>query len=377
VKTKYPDRLRKVLLRSIIFAVLLTSCLEGTQNVKGPGVLPGDNKTGLEQVDNVENGILQFKSGFEGTTHITGEISTTSSKENWIEGVDGSLGDWNSLKNGTNPNLNWVKYSYGWFQGGHMEIVQDPTGADNHVLRLRNTNIISGLSRAQWQLNQVKDYWNDDGQSNKFTQQFYRYRMYIPGDITTVPSYSSWSSWYMIWESHTWPQFSGGEKTRFGIYLQKNPNSSLWYFRVVQTRPEGCDDYEKPVTCDVYWDNKSHQNIPVPFDQWFTFEVFFKYSETDGEWYVAITKDGEQRQEIAHFLGRTKYDDKLHDQMIMKMYHSSAYLNAIGETNQYYDDLEIWGDYPPGYFAPSIVTPSLTPTLSITPAATSISPALP
>jgi hypothetical protein len=350
MKTKRPDRLRKILPRGIIFAILLISCLGGTQNVKGLGILP---------VDDVGNGILQFKSGFEGSTHITGNTNTTGGVDNWIEGVDGPLGDWSSLKNGTNSTLAWNKYAYAYLNGGHMAIVPDPTNPNNHVLRFMNDG---GGNRSQWQLTQVKDYWTDDGRPNQFTQQFYRYRMYIPSDIKKVPSYNSHAPWYMIWESHTWPQFSGGEKTRHGIYLQKNQNSNLWYFNAIQERPEGCHYYEGPgPSCVVYWDNHEHQNIPVPFDQWFTFEVFFRYSETDGEWYVAITRDRQPRQEIAHFVGRTKFDEKLHDQMIMKMYHDTGYISVLGETRQYYDDLEIWSDYPPGYFDnSSTVTPTIT-----------------
>ncbi len=305
-----------------------------------------------------------FMSGFEGTTHITGDASITSAKDNWIEGVDGSLGNWSSLKTGNYSSLDWVKQAYGWFQGGRMEIVQDPTGANNKVLRLRNTNVVGGVSRSQWHLNQAV-FWRDDGTPNKFDQQFYRYRMYIPSNITTVPSFSSWSPWYMIWESHTWPEFSGGETARHGIFLQKNPNSSVWYFKARQTSPDNCDTFEGSTSsCVVYWDNKEHQNIPVPFDQWFTMEIFFKYSETDGEWYVAITKEGQPRQEIAHLEGRTKYGAKLHDQTVFKMYHSSEYTNVLGETSQYYDDFEIWNDYPPGYFTSITGTPSHSPTIT-------------
>lgn len=326
--------LEKQLFYLLIFTVLLSSC--APYNLRAVSVP-----------------VLQFSSGFEGTTHITGTVSTTTSQDGWIEGNDGLLGNWSALKIGNYSNLSWVHQAYGWFQGGRMEIVADSTDAANHVLRLRNTNAIGSASRSQWELNQVV-FWNDDGLLNQFMQQFYRYRMYIPSDITRTVSYSNHAPWYMIWESHTWPQFAGGELTRHGIYLQKNGNSNVWYMNVIQERPEGCHYYEGPgPDCVAYWDNQENHNISVPFDQWFTFEVFFKYSSTDGEFYVSITRDGQPRQVIAHYLGQTQWDNKLHDQMIIKMYHDSAYLSTLSQTVQYYDDLEIWSDYPPGYFEPA------------------------
>ncbi|MFC1647146.1 hypothetical protein ACFL1A_02550 [Patescibacteria group bacterium] len=313
-----------------------------------------------------EDGILQFKSGFEGGTHITGEPSITSSKDGWIEGIDSSvptaLGDWSKLKNNGDEYLDWLVQAAGWFQGGRMEIVQDPAGFSNKVLRLHNTNVVGGVSRSSWELRQAV-YWNNDGKPNRFDKQFYRFKIYIPSDITTVASYSRWSPWYMIWESHAWAEeyFSDGEKTRYAIYLRKRPNSNHWYFSVQKSRPTGCGGYNGPLdsdSCELYWDNQGvGQIIPVPFDQWFTFELFFKYSETGGEWYVAITRNGEQREVVAHFQGQTKYDQKLHDQMMFKMYHNQIYTQELGETNQYYDDFEIWSDYPPGYFSGASSTP--------------------
>lgn len=322
------------------------------------------------------DGVLQFKSGFEGTTRITGEISTVSGKDGWIEGIDGSLGDWSSLKVGNYSNLDWVVQAIGWFQGGRMEIVLDPTGLKNRVLRFRNTAVVSGVSRSQWQLNQV-NYWTIDGVPNRFKQQFYRYRMYIPSDITKIISYGSRAPWYVIWESHSWNEYwSEGEQTRYAVYLQKRENSNLWYLNVQQSNPENCTDPYgiSHTACKVFWDNRGvGQSIAVPFDEWFTLDVFFKYSETDGEWYVAITRDGQKRQEIAHYVGRTKYGEKLHDQMIMKMYANAAYQKALGEYSQYYDDLEIWSDYPPGYWVSPIPptptdtqTPTHTPTVTAT-----------
>jgi hypothetical protein len=161
--------------------------------------------------------------------------------------------------------------------------------------------------------------------------------MYIPKEIETLYSYSESAKWYMIWESHSWVS----EDTRHGIYIRKDTNSNHWYFEVVQQRPEGA--------ANTLWENVDKQDIAVPFGEWFTFDVFFKYHETDGEFYVAITREGKPRQVVAHFKGRTKFDQKLHDQMVFKLYHHRDYLDKLGETSHYYDDFEIWSDYPPGY----------------------------
>jgi len=286
-------------------------------------------------------GELQFKSGFEPNTYLT---SST------IKGTDNSaplgINDWDSLSD----YLPWAKYSSFYLEGGSMNITEDPTGADNLVLHFHNTEIVNGHSRTQWTLKQVSG-WSDDGQQNLFDQQFYRYRMYIPEEISTLFSYSEWARWYMIWESHTWES----ENTRHGVYIRKDTNSNHWYFRVLQESPEGC--HGNPSNCDYYWENNgawaptyNGQNVAVPFGQWFTFEVFFKYHELNGEFYVAVTRENNPRQIVAHFIGQTQYGTKLRDQMVFKFYHDSEYINRLPNgTHQYYDDFEIWSDYPPGY----------------------------
>jgi hypothetical protein len=296
-----------------------------------------------------EGGILQFKSGFEDNTRIGGSGGLAGRK---IEGIDNSSPDdinsWDKLFSG--DYLPWVVQAYGYLQGGALKIAQDPTDPNNKVLHLHNTELDveeQRLSRSQWTMMQAQ-WWVDDGTPNQFDKQFYRYRMFIPDNIPSTYTYGDWSRWYMIWESHSWPEETVGEKTRYGVYIKKDTNSDHWYFRAIQQRPEGCSDPGQG-PCEAYWENTDNQNIAVPFGKWFTFEVFFKYHESDGEFYVAITEDGKPRQVVAHYEGQTKFDQKLHDQMVFKMYHHRDYLDKLGETSQYYDDFEIWSDYPPGY----------------------------
>jgi hypothetical protein len=60
------------------------------------------------------------------------------------------------------------------------------------------------------------------------------------------------------------------------------------------------------------------------------------------------------QEELVHFKGRTKNGTKLENQTLFKNYHHARYIPLLkdaGFTNGaclFYDDLEIWNDYPEG-----------------------------
>ncbi len=286
-------------------------------------------------------GKLQFKSGFEADSYLS-----------WsgIHGIDKSMpsgiNNWDNIK----QNVPWAKYQSYYAEGGGWKISRDPKNINNHVLHLYNRGAVGNVSRSQWTLKQVANTaWQDDGEPNLFNQQFYRFRIYIPEKIKNLYSYSESAAWFMIWESHAWePElFAGGENTRYAIQLEKKQNRNFWNFRVVKQRPEGINNW---YNCNV----AEYCQVAVPFGEWFTMEIFFKYDETDGVFYVAIKRDGYPRQIVANFTGQTKHDQKLHDQMMFKLYHDPDYLVRLATqgdagTDLYYDDFEIWSGYPPGY----------------------------
>ena len=273
--------------------------------------------------------VLQFKSGFEPDTYILGDK---------IKGIDNSgppgANSWHNLSD----YLPWLLMGDGYFEDGSMEISTDPFNSANHVLHLHTFQNDRGYARSQWSLEQVHD-WHVEGEANLFEQQFYRFRMLIPNRISTLYSYDENSAWYMIWESHAW-EF---ENTRHGIYINKAANSNEWHFLVVQRYP---GDFGA-----ILYENKIYRDVVVPMGEWFTFDIFFRYHETNGEFYASIKRDGRPKQTIADFKGQTKFGTKLHDQMMFKLYHDGDYINrtsALGldGIHQYYDDFEIWSDYP-------------------------------
>jgi hypothetical protein len=302
------------------------SCEEGIYECQNGVLVCSDN------TDDHCGGVLLFESGFEPDTYVL---------DDEIKGIDNNattgINDWGNLSG----YLPWVLYGDAYFEGGSMEISEDPFDSENHVLHLHNTENVSDYSRSQWELEQVHN-WYVEGDPNLFEQQFYRFRILIPERITTLYSTEERAGWYMIWESHAWDF----EPTRHGIYLFKLEDSDHWGFRIVQ---------QSSITSEYLYENEDYYDVEVPIDEWFTMEIFFKYDEIDGEFYVAIQRDGQPRQTIANYTGQTKYGTKLHDQMMFKLYHHSDYLNrttALGldGIHQYYDDFEIWSDYPPDYW---------------------------
>lgn len=311
----------------------------GASEICGNGI--DENCDGVDAVCGI-GGVLQFKSGFENDVYIDNK---DMAQNRFIKGVDltqpASMGDWDTFS-----NLPWAEHTNGYFQGGNMEIISDPLDYSNKILHFfNNAKVLQSdyVSRSQWTLKQNKS-WVDDGSPNLFDKQFYRYKILIPDDMTKVYSYGEWAGWYMIWESHAWDS----EDMRHGIYIRKAKDSDLWYFRMVQ---QAVGSSGKP----ILWENSAQQDIAVPFGEWFTLDVYFKYHESDGEFYASIKTQNEPRKLLGHLKGKTKFGTKLRDQMVLKMYHDGDYidkLKAIGldGTHQYYDDFEIWSDYPPGYW---------------------------
>lgn len=292
-----------------------------------------------------KGGKLIFKSGFEADTYTTSEASTHS-----ILGIDNTvangINNWTSLGNGT--YLPWAKFQSLYDQGGAWEITTDPVGGANKVLHFHNTSAEGGITRTQWSLKTVNQ-WTDDGTPNLYDKQFYRIRMYIPTETDEAFDLDEANLFYMIWESHVWEpeSFEDGENTRYGVYIDKFANEAWWHFRVVKQRPEGTVLWYN-LTANAEWCDVNHA---VPFGEWFTFDVYLKYAEVGGEFYVAYQRDGEERKTVGHFIGQTKYDKKIHS-AAWKMYQDDDFLTRLPDgPHQYFDDFEVWSDYPPGYWS--------------------------
>jgi len=57
---------------------------------------------------------------------------------------------------------------------------------------------------------------------------------------------------------------------------------------------------------------------------------------------------------VTDYRGQTRYDNKVFNQTVFKFYHQAEILERVWAldqdgTVQYYDDFEIWSDFPPGY----------------------------
>jgi hypothetical protein len=309
---------------AVFIIQFITACGGGSSTNSGPISPPQD-------------GELLFQSGFEPNVVFASRSAEAGTIQDIDQSSPSELNDWDKLP----IYLDWMATQISYVEGGNLALVQDPTDPTNRVLQLKNTRDEGGHARSQWSMRQA-DSWGDTGGQNIFDKQFYRQKMYIPAETETLFSFGQWSRWYMIWESHAWAD----DQTRHGVYIKKDSNSNHWYFQVVQENPEGYQN--------VKWENTANQHVAVPFGQWFTFDVFFKYHDTDGAFYVAITTDGQGRQVVADYRGKTKYGNKMFNQTVFKLYHHTDILNRMQNlgfdgTTQYYDDFEIWSNFPPGY----------------------------
>jgi hypothetical protein len=282
----------------------------------------------------------QFASGFEPNTYYGSRA---------IRGVDQSTGyDWDQLRAGSLTDLEWIQQSTIYYQPNDsnplypIAMVADPAGGSNTVLRLRNAQTDGSLARSQYALWQFTG-WGDTGHPNAYDQHYFTTKMYIPSALQNSYSFSQRCEWYMIWESHAWTD----EPNRHAIWIEKRSNSDVWYMRMSQERPEGTAVWE---STERMYDTSSPSvpdyNFRINFDEWFTWEVFFKYREdTSGRFWSRIT-DSEGTRVIGDYNGRTRHGTALFDIEPFKMYHHADFINSIGQTNQYYDNWEIRGAIP-------------------------------
>jgi hypothetical protein len=281
-------------------------------------------------------GVLRWRTGFEGSTMVGRSFTGQDPGD--------ALSNWDTISSA----LPWVTSHGTLLEGGTVSIADDPAGGTNKVLHCNTTaispNYVPGVNgnykaRAQYDFRQ-RDTWTALGPPNLYDRQFFRWRAYYDTAIRDCVPFNTASPWFSVYEHHAWIFDQG----RFTIHPYKAASSSDWVFFVrVAWR---ADDYSPWQYLHTIY------NGTVPFGRWFTMEVFFRYHETDGEFMVAIVDNGE-REIVARIQDQTKFGEKLNNATLFKHYHHGYYIEqlaASGGVKTYYDNLEFWSDYPPGYW---------------------------
>ncbi len=258
---------------------------------------------------------LLFSSGFEEGTFLTDPVSDYEIN-NWpgyklIKGTDSISGfAWPpDILGSTFGGIHIIDDDNGAGINNEIQSIVGHTGESSKVL-FQRINYNSGVTQAPYQINSIQR--NPDKLYMSFWMKI---------DASSV---SKKYDWRAIWEYKT-ANWDAGNGFRMIAYIERDE------FGVERWRFQG-DSNPNP----YYW-SVSNYLVPVPREEWFKVEIFFKWSTGD-DGYASMKINGEI---IAENYGPTTYnDDNLGGIFIHQIYGSST------PMFQWVDDIEIWDDEP-------------------------------
>lgn len=298
---------------------------------------------------------LLLHSGFENNTNISADMRD-------IHGIDQTTGfDWDATPAWIDSTrlvylVNRDKKLSEFMETDIVEAI-GPHGNKTRVLHFQNKADDpdrSSTSRTEYSLFGRKPPHN-------YREGFCRYYMKLPGNLADRVPYEKRAPWYMIME---WKEPNSGMRLsaeeckkrggtkggsnnyRINIHIRKEEHSHDFYWQVTGQHPQPCRVTE--------WTSIDYTH-KVPLGEWFLVEAYMKQHKTDGRVFFAVNGhvilDTDQTRPKG-FTGRTQHKENplpLRFWSIFKSYHDTDW-HKTGPTHQWYDDVEVWSSFPPGYF---------------------------
>jgi len=286
---------------------------------------------------------LLFKSGFEQGTSLqvpAGNMQGgANSVEQLLNGTDNSTGyDWSALWGlyGSDLALDGIHLIPGDGQNGNpfssvflnaLDPTEKRTGSQSLLMN------VSGFSNPNCNPACGQDTFNVTGTLS--VNSFYE-RVWVklpPEFLTQAQSYSSWWRSFFAFKSssnHRWEAY---------IYRNSGINGGQPYWHT-----HSDDLTDSHAYSQTYW-TQENTTVPVPINQWFQMEIYFKLSSgSDGRYFWAITDPNGVSHTLAdqqgpNFTASTS-GEYIHGLYLMNMYGSNW------PMKQWLDDLEVW-DSPP------------------------------
>jgi hypothetical protein len=157
------------------------------------------------------------------------------------------------------------------------------------------------------------------------------HRMYIHPDVEFIRNYPELMDWFSIAEiwNRRDPNLDGSStgSARWGISINKIKGTGQPLYWVLY------GEYSQPssIQGNNFW-KYSNDNIPIPFGQWFTLDIFLRRGDTEtGKIIITITPDGGTTQTIFDVTGTTMYPGRndlwLETWQPFKLYLDDTYLD--------------------------------------------------
>jgi hypothetical protein len=178
----------------------------------------------------------------------------------------------------------------------------------------------------------------------------------LPDRITRAKS----TPWYMIME---WKEPNSGIKHSEEACRAAGegpPGSNNYRINIGIQRAAGATNFrwiihgQHPQPCRKTEWSYTNPEIDVPLGQWFLVEGYMKQHALQGRVYFAVNGKvvlDSNRTRPSGFTGRTQHADnplELRFWSPLKNYHSMDW-NRDGPVSQWYDEFELWTDFPPGH----------------------------
>ncbi len=301
-------------------------------------------------------GRLLLRSGFEPPVRVTDDMRD-------LTGGDGDqITDWESTPG-------WIESSRfvylvsrdknsADFMTSSITKMAGPKGIESHVLCMRN--IADDPDHGSTSRNEYSFFGRKP--PHDYKQGYARYWMKLEADLPDRLSNEKSTPWYMIME---WKEPNSGIKYsaekcreagegpagtnnyRINVGIRREADATRFRWVINGEHPQPCRKKE--------W-SFDDSGVEVPFGEWFLVEAYMKKHDTKGRVYFAVNKQvvldtAETRPD--GFTGRTQHADnplELKFWSPMKNYHGMEW-NEKGPLCQWYDDFELWTDFPPGHSA--------------------------
>ncbi len=129
------------------------------------------------------------------------------------------------------------------------------------------------------------------------------------------------------------------------VVIHRDAGSTDFRWIITGQHPQPCRKTE--------WSYTNPQ-VDVPLGDWFLVEAYMKKHAAQGRVYFAVNGEvvlDTKQTQPSGFTGRTQHADnplELQFWSPLKNYHGMEW-NRRGSVSQWYDDFELWTDFPPGH----------------------------
>ncbi len=292
---------------------------------------------------------LIFRSGFEPKTRLT----KPDAEGDWfdIKGIDESLPDKNNwigdLENNDHIRAFKVRYGGGDDSMRYARLINDPTGNNagkvlKYYIKEANSNDY-GRGRIQAAL-----YLQDN-----VKEVYSKVRVFLPNYTwAKVKDIDMSFTWLMPMELWTDINKSEGKRSRISLNYYKNEKGPVdnLFWRLTASHTNGGGKYITD------W-NINNTAIPVPLNQWVTYEYYAKQGDKDnGRFYMSIQPDGEDKQVVFDVHNATQspnndYPSGFDSWATMKLYTNKELIEQVEAKGaplvMFWDDFEVWSNKTP------------------------------